>query len=167
MLPLRVENQMSQQTVSIDFDGVIHSYVTGWSGECVLPDPPVAGAVKFIGDLLVSGYQVVILSTRARSPEARHVMRSYMIAAGLDAEQAKRLVITNVKMPALLYIDDRGFRFEGVFPSMEVVEQLASSHWWLQPEPDTNPQPYAVETPSSEEPKHDSKPKRRKPKPVC
>lgn len=29
-------------TVSFDFDGVIHSYRSGWKGAAVIPDPPVA-----------------------------------------------------------------------------------------------------------------------------
>ncbi len=29
-----------KQTVVFDFDGVIHSYTSGWKGATVIPDPP-------------------------------------------------------------------------------------------------------------------------------
>ena len=34
---------MAKQTVVFDFDGVIHSYSSGWRGETVIPDEPVTG----------------------------------------------------------------------------------------------------------------------------
>ncbi len=34
----------------LDFDGVIHSYTSGWKGADVIPDPPVEGAMQFIWD---------------------------------------------------------------------------------------------------------------------
>lgn len=34
---------MSKQTVVFDFDGVIHSYTSGWHGACVADDPVVPG----------------------------------------------------------------------------------------------------------------------------
>ena len=30
-----------KKTVVFDFDGVIHSYTSGWKGESVITDPPV------------------------------------------------------------------------------------------------------------------------------
>ena len=39
-------------TVSFDFDGVIHSYRSGWKGAAVIPDPPVEGIKEVIEQLL-------------------------------------------------------------------------------------------------------------------
>ena len=43
------------RTVCVGFDGVIHSYVSGWRGAAVIPDPAVPGAIAWlnaIGDRL-------------------------------------------------------------------------------------------------------------------
>lgn len=39
-------------TVSFDFDGVIHSYRSGWKGAAVIPDPPVEGIKEVIEQLI-------------------------------------------------------------------------------------------------------------------
>ena len=36
------------KTILLDFDGVIHSYTSGWKGAGVIPDPPVPGAIDFL-----------------------------------------------------------------------------------------------------------------------
>jgi hypothetical protein len=43
---------MAKPILSLDFDGVIHSYTSGWKGADVIADPPVPGAFQFIGEAL-------------------------------------------------------------------------------------------------------------------
>lgn len=47
-------------TVSFDFDGVIHSYRSGWKGAAVIPDPPIEGIKEVIEQLISDGLCVVI-----------------------------------------------------------------------------------------------------------
>lgn len=35
-----------KQTVVFDFDGVIHSYISGWKESTTIPDPPVPGIAE-------------------------------------------------------------------------------------------------------------------------
>ena len=54
--------------ICVDFDGVIHSYTTGWRGETHIPDPPVPGALKWLADLINNGkYKPVIYSSRSKT----------------------------------------------------------------------------------------------------
>ena len=55
---------MSKKTVVFDFDGVIHSYKSGWQGENIIPDPPVNGIKKAIDEIRSAGYEVIVVSTR-------------------------------------------------------------------------------------------------------
>lgn len=49
----------------VDFDGVIHSYKSGWKGPRCIPDPPVDGAFEFLVSA-VEHFQVCIYSSRSR-----------------------------------------------------------------------------------------------------
>lgn len=66
-------------TVIVDFDGVIHSYESGWKGPRTIPDPPVDGAINFL--LRLIGYddiQPAILSTRSQYWFGRWAMKSWL-----------------------------------------------------------------------------------------
>ena len=58
-----------KKTVVFDFDGVIHSYTSGWQGVSVIPDPPVPGIREAIDELRANYYEIVVVSTRTATPE--------------------------------------------------------------------------------------------------
>lgn len=47
-------------TLCFDFDGVIHSYTSGWKGAEVIPDPPVEGIKEALTELQ-RDYKITIL----------------------------------------------------------------------------------------------------------
>ena len=67
-----------KQTVVFDFDGVIHSYTSGWKGVGVIPDPPVPGIKEAIDNIRAAGYEVVVVSTRYTSAEGRIALSHYL-----------------------------------------------------------------------------------------
>ena len=110
--------------VAIDFDGVIHSYASGFQGLTNLPDPPVRGAFDFIRLLLGQGYDVAIYTTRAVQNEGADAVRSWLLHHGLEEKIVNKIDIVGHKPIAIMYIDDRGWCFTGKFPTLQDVENF-------------------------------------------
>jgi hypothetical protein len=115
------------KTVCCDFDGVIHSYIKPWTRPDVIPDPPVEGAIAWLNHLADNGnFQVVIMTTRATSSEGQSAIRNWLMRYGY--KRAMTVDITDRKVPAIIYIDDRAMRFDGEhFPP---VRELAMFTPW-------------------------------------
>lgn len=107
-------------TVSSDFDGVIHSYTSGWQGADVIPDPPIEGAIDWLNEVIVADYDVMILTTRARHEGGPEAVMAYLREHGFTGE----CLVTSEKHPALIYVDDRGWRFNGRFPSLRQIRHM-------------------------------------------
>jgi len=97
---------MRKQTVMIDFDGVIHSYTTPWEAPEIIPDPPTLGAQEAVAKLR-ERFQVVVYSTRALQG-GLYAMDAWLDKHGIEVDD-----ITGTKRPGVVYVDDRGFRFNG------------------------------------------------------
>ena len=96
------------KTVVFDFDGVIHSYTSGWGGETCTPDLPVPGIMEAISSIRAKGYEVVVVSTRCRTHEGMLAVVRYLSQHGIEVDG-----ISAQKPPALVYIDDRAICFDG------------------------------------------------------
>ena len=95
-------------TVVFDFDGVSHSYTSGWKGAAVVSDPPVPGIKEAIADIRSAGYKVTVVSTRCISLEGQFAVENYL--------REHDIVVDDVcmeKPPAVVYIDDRAICFDG------------------------------------------------------
>ena len=112
-------------TVCFDFDGVIHSYTSGWKGDDVIPDPPVEGIKEVIDRLRADGYKVVICSTRCERTQAKVAMLYWLNSHKIFVDQ-----FTNQKPPAICYIDDRSICFNG--ETKGLYEQIKTFKSYLQ-----------------------------------
>lgn len=97
-----------KQTVVFDFDGVIHSYTSGWKGVTAIPDPPVPGIREAIQSIREAGYEVIVVSTRGTTAEGIAAIQSYLDAHGIQVDGVQK-----EKPPAIVYIDDRAICFDG------------------------------------------------------
>jgi hypothetical protein len=121
-----------KKVLSLDFDGVIHSYVSGWSGADQINDPPVPGALRFLAEA-VDEFDVAIFSTRNVQPNAIPAMQNWLLQHFTDyyggVEDYAKDTLAKIrfpmeKPPAFVGIDDRILTFEGLFPSMETLKNF-------------------------------------------
>lgn len=105
------------QTVAVDFDKVIHTYENGW-GDGSIYGELVPGSLNAL-IYLMSEYAVFIHSTR--DAEQICTWMNYKTGfrikcvteipeSGFWNEQGV-ILVTNRKLPAIAYIDDRAIRF--------------------------------------------------------
>lgn len=114
-----------RRILCLDFDGVIHSYASGWKGIAEIPDPPVPGALAFIEKAQAEGWTVAIFSSRSRSIRGRRAMKAWL-KRHLDAHTLPLeaddiycgIAWPWTKPPAVVSIDDRCLTFTGEWPSM-------------------------------------------------
>ena len=97
-----------KKTVVFDFDGVIHSYKSGWQGDEVIPDPPVDGIRAAISNIRLDGYEVAVVSTRCASESGMAAIRAWLDTYDINVDS-----ISKEKPPAIVYIDDRAICFDG------------------------------------------------------
>jgi len=104
------------ETICLDFDGVVHSYTSGFQGDEVIPDPPMPGAKEAIRKLREE-HDVVIHSTRCATPGGRQAIERWLDEHDIEVDG-----VDEHKPPAAIYVDDRGLRFEGAWSV--VVDQI-------------------------------------------
>lgn len=127
--------------ICVDFDGVIHSYTSGWMGVDVIPDLPVPGAIDWIMDHLpipesiscmgpeYTGPVVQIYSSRSKERNGIKAMKKWLVDNGLHKAYLTEdiLKFPTQKPAAFLTIDDRAICFNGTFPTTK--EMLEFKPW--------------------------------------
>lgn len=124
---------MAKPILSVDFDGVLHSYSSGWLGATNIPDPPVHGAMQWLKTVSDS-FDVNIYSSRSHVAGGIDAMQAWLARwathenGGVEPLWLQKIVFPEHKPSAFLIIDDRAFRFEGRWPS--VTEMFNTQPWY-------------------------------------
>ena len=120
-----------KKILCLDFDGVIHSYSSGWKGAKIIPDPPVFGAMEWIDEFItthctvpdsfcamapVGEWELCIFSSRSRYWGGRKAMKKWLIKWGLEKSFLEVIKFPLWKPAATVQIDDRSICFTGEFP---------------------------------------------------
>jgi hypothetical protein len=111
-----------KKIVVMDFDGVIHSYKSGWKGVTEIPDPPVEGVKEFIKELR-ENYLVIVFSSRTCSSEGIYAIKEWLCSNGIEVDD-----VVDHKPPAFITIDDRAICFNGSFDGLK--EQIDTFEPW-------------------------------------
>ena len=125
------EKSKGAQIISVDFDGVLHSYQSGWKGVDQIPDPPVEGSLEWLEEISASGhFKIAIYSSRSKDEHGITAMENWIetwqIVLGLPQ---RKYWFPNYKPAALLTIDDRAIQFRGP-GSLPSIEQMLEFKPW-------------------------------------
>jgi hypothetical protein len=125
---------VSKPILVLDFDGVMHSYTSGWKGATEIPDPPVKGMVQFLRSA-IDVFDVQVLSSRSKEPGGIEAMQRWLqqrvyeyydcvfhMGSPQDFDSANE-VLSSVKFAtekpaAFVTLDDRAITFMGVWPDV-------------------------------------------------
>lgn len=110
-----------RKTILVDFDGVCHKYEF-WKGAAEGVNEPTKGVIEALTSY-VEHFDVWIFSTRAATPEGVQAISDFL-DTHLPEEVRKKIRITYKKVPATLTIDDRGFQFQGEWPTVEYLKEF-------------------------------------------
>lgn len=120
------------QTIAVDFDGVIHKYGKGWHDGTIY-DELMPGALKGIRELQ-KRYAVYVFTSRHTAPVGLWMIDQGLGPVAIDDGTAEfwnrqdAILVTNRKLPAVAYIDDRVVRFTSW---EDVPNQLADGEDWF------------------------------------
>jgi hypothetical protein len=109
----------SDRVVCVDLDGVLNVFDQWTDASRLHAMRP--GAREFLSQLHSSGYQIVIHTVRW-APQVWEWLRENELAAFVSA-------VTDKKVPAHVYIDDRAVCFHGDFDQTLDAVKSFSAHW--------------------------------------
>ena len=137
---------MKKTIVNLDFDGTIHSYLSGWCGPDCIPDPPIAGAIEALQGYLDDDDLIVCFHTSRfgdvdRTRDAVVAVRDWLHRYGIhrslikvrhhvgpeDDVEPGYLYLVVRKPAADVGLDDKVMTFRGRYPT---PQQLKSFRGW-------------------------------------
>jgi len=119
--------QLDQENnIGIDFDGVIHFDEKGFHDGTIYGEP-IEGAVEAIKEL-GSKYNIIIFTAKAKpdrplinGKSGKQLVYEWLLSHGI-AKYVKE--ITSEKPRAIIYIDDKGYRFDNWNNTLNFIKSL-------------------------------------------
>ena len=126
---------MSMLTICLDFDGVIHSYESGWKGIDEVADDVVPGFFEW-ADEAAQHFRLVVYSARSCEERGIAAMVRWMAeqrekwrAAGGASPKEAEFEFAREKPKAFLYVDDRAHCFDGDWSKLSPEAIEAFKPW--------------------------------------
>lgn len=153
---------MTKPILSLDFDGVIHSYTSGWTSADHVADLPVPGAIDFLRRAS-EHFTVAVYSSRSHQSGGLNAMQQWLAehvhnvkncseskpGEMIDVTWFSRIIWATSKPSAMISIDDRALTFTGAWPDMR---DLIEFRPWNKPLSDTRRHSRAI--PNIDAPKY-------------
>lgn len=109
--------------IAFDFDGVINSYVSGWTGIDLVVDEPVKGIIDFIKDCQKTYKEVAIFSSRCCSSLGIETIDNYLKKYGVNIN-----TYLNEIDDTYILVDDRAIDYTKV---NDIVAYLSTFDSWV------------------------------------
>ena len=116
-----------KKIIAVDFDGVLTQFDSWnkWEGPGIARDNPQEGAITWLRSLLSDEeFIVCIFSSRNRYREGQHAIAGWLWKFGMELDEIDQIVFVKEKPPAHMFIDDRCYCFQGVFPSIDKIKSF-------------------------------------------
>lgn len=129
--------------ICLDFDGVIHSYITPWRSAEIIPDGPTEGFFEWARAMLHS-FKLVVHSSRFAhddgSPNQEAIGACIIwlaeefriwceVTNNVGADFINQIKWSATKPPAFISIDDRCICFDGDWSKLTAHEIMAFRPW--------------------------------------
>ncbi len=123
---LKMVKKNEKSVICLDFDGVIYKNSKGFA-DGTLYDKPLNGALESLKTLHKKGFQIIIHSCKCNPerPLVNGLTGKELIRNWLKKYDVSHTVsdIVHIKPNALVYIDDKGLRFENWADAMNKLEK--------------------------------------------
>ena len=121
---------MSKPILCLDFDGVCHSYTSGWKGAEIIPDDAVPGLFEFL-ERAASYFDIQVFSSRSNQSGGIEAMRKWFdikrtkwLEEGGQGSEDFNISFPTEKPSAFLTIDDRAVTFTGQWPDLDFLRNF-------------------------------------------
>jgi hypothetical protein len=123
---------MDKPILCLDFDGVCHSYKSGWQGATVIPDDAVPGLFEFL-EQAAPYFTIQVFSTRSNTNAGRDAMALWFYeqrrkwrenGGGKGFEEVIEISFPENKPSAFITLDDRAVTFNGIWPDVDFLRNF-------------------------------------------
>ena len=123
----KAQAKENKNIIAIDFDGVIHKSSKGFHDGTIYDDP-IEGSLESLKKIKEKGYKIIIYTCKAnpQRPLINNKTGIELIWEWLDLYNVKKYVDEVVwgKPWAIVYIDDKGYRFNNWKETNEFIQSL-------------------------------------------
>lgn len=111
---------MSKPILCLDFDGVLHHYISKWTSASEVRDGPTPGAEEALMDYIQAGFDVQVFSSRSHQDGGLIAMKEWS-KKHFHPDVWCELGYPLIKPPALISLDDRALTFDGRWPTVQTL----------------------------------------------